>query len=122
MKKLALCVAAGAVLVGALPAMAAMGTSTEVLSHSVGYVKAYGSDAAFGGPGVAKLKKDGKVLKTDSFQFQKAPLDGKGGVGYFKDLYADKDGTCILLVKFKGTDKYAPSKDTKAFKCREEKE
>jgi len=120
MKKLVLSVAAGAIAVaGLVPAMAGSKaeTKTQVITNGVSYVEAKGSNAQFGGPGIAKLVKNGKVLKTDDFNFQKNEID-KGGLGYPKALYADKDGDCKLIHKFKGTSKYAASKDDMTVKCR----
>ena len=121
MKKVVLCAAAGALAVsGLVPALAGskIETKTDAVTNGVAIVEAKGSDATFGGPGIAKLVKNGKVLKTDAFNFQKNEIGGKGGIGYPKALYADKDGDCKLIHKFKGTDKYAASKGDMNVKCR----
>ena len=121
MRKVIGCVAAAVIALGAVVPAGAAGTETEteIIDRGTAYVSAKVSNNPFGGPGVAKLKKNGKVLKQDPFTFQGNELgpDG-GGLGYPKELYADKDGTCTLMMKFKGTSNYAPSKDSKAVKCR----
>ena len=120
MRKIVLSAAAAVIAVsGLVPALAGgkAETKTQVLTNGVAYVEAKGSDAKFGGPGIAKLVKNGKTLKTDDFNFKANDFD-KGGLGYPKALYADKDGDCKLIHKFKGTSKYAASKDDMTVKCR----
>ena len=122
MKKLAISAVAGAIaMVGIVPgpAFAAIATKVEIAGRSAATVKPKDAPKEmFHGPGVAKLKKNGNVLKSDPFTFDDNTYEDNGGLGFFKELYADKPGDCVLLVKFKGNDKYAASKDTKTVKCR----
>ena len=123
MRKVVLCVATGAVaLTGSLlPASAGSrkDTKTSIETNGFAYLEVKGDpNQKVGGPGIAKLRKNGNILKTDPFTFEKNSIGGGGGLGYFKELYADKDGKCSLFVKYKGNDDYAPSTDTMEVTCR----